>query len=402
MTTPSYPQLHIKRGKEHAVSKGHPWIFAGAIHTDVPIEQYGAIFDIHVPDGNKFIARGYFNGHSQIAFRALTRDQNEAIDQRFFEKKFRELFELRKRFINTRSTNAFRCVFGESDGIPGLIIDKYNDVFVIQIHTMGMELLRKTIVEAMKEVYNPKTIYERSDVGVRKHENLPDEPKGHVWGERLTGEVEILEHNVKFLVNVVDGQKTGFFLDQRDNRKALQSYCTGKRVLNCFSYTGGFSVYAALAGATETISVDVAAAALETAKRNFEINKLPTNKHQFIDMDVFNYIDQCEKKGEKFDVIILDPPAFVKNKASLKKGLAGYLYINERALHLLPKGGILVSSSCSAHVSDEMLQQTLSMAAARAHCTLKAVEIRHQPIDHPFNVQFIEGKYLKYYVMVKE
>lgn len=398
----TYPKLYLKQGKEHAVSKNHPWIFAGAIETIIEPAHFGGVFDMYSADKKKFIARGYYNGHSQIAFRILTRSQNESIDQAFFERRLRELLDLRLRFINPRATNAFRCVFGESDGIPGLIIDKYSDVYVMQIHTMGMEFLRIPIIEAMKTVYSPKTIYERSDVGVRRHENLPDEPKRHVWGEPISGEVQIMENNVLFLVNVIDGQKTGFFLDQRENRKALQMYCTGKRVLNCFSYTGGFSVYAALAGATETISVDVAGAALETARRNFEINKLPLTKHQFVDMDVFKYMEQCEKAHEKFDVIILDPPAFVKNKASLKKGLAGYLYINERALHLLTKGGILVSSSCSAHVSDEMLQQTLSMAASRAHCTLKAIEIKHQPIDHPFNVHFIEGKYLKFYVMVKE
>lgn len=402
MENSNYPRVYVKPGKEHAVSKGHPWIFEGALDSDLPVQKWGEVVDVYTPDKKRFVARGYFNGFSQISFRALTRNVDEQINQAFFEKKFKELLDQRLRFINPRDTNAYRCVFGESDGVPGLIIDKYNEVLVFQIHTLGMELLRKMIVDAMKTVYNPKTIYERSDVGVRKHENLPDEPKGHVWGEQIKGEIPIKENGITLLVNVVEGQKTGMFLDQRENRKALQRYCAGKRVLNCFSYTGGFSVYAALAGATATVSVDVSGQALATARRNFEANQLPLNKHEFVDKDVFEYIEECEKKREKFEVIILDPPAFVKNKASLKKGLAGYLFINERALHILPKGGILVSSSCSAHVTDELFQEMLMLASARAHCTLKVVEMRNQPIDHPYNLSFPEGKYLKYYVMMKE
>lgn len=361
----------------------------------------GAIADVYSHDGKKFFARGYYNSNSQIAFRILTRDQKEEINAAFFEKKFRELLAVRERFINTRDTNAFRMVFGESDGLPGLIIDKYNQVLVIQIHTFGMEMLRQEVVTAMQSVFKPETIFERSDVGVRQQEGLKDMPVQHLFGKKITGEIQILENGIPLLVNVVEGQKTGLFLDQRENRKALQKYVTGKRVLNCFSYTAGFSLYSALAGATETVSVDVSKQALETAKRNFELNQLPLKNHQFLAEDVFHVLENFAKNKEKFDVIILDPPAFVKNQKSLKKGLSGYLFINERALGLLPKGGILVSSSCSAHVTDEMFQKTLAMAASRSGCTLKALEIRHQPIDHPFNVQFPEGKYLKFYVMLK-
>lgn len=379
----------------------HPWIFSQALETISKEIKNGDIVDVYSSDKKKFFARGYFNGNSQIAVRILTRDISEEINVGFFERRLKELMEMRQRFINTRETNAFRVVFGESDGMPGLIIDKYNDVYVVQIHTLGMNGYKNEVVEAMKKVFNPTTIYERSDVGVRQQEGLLDMPKGLLHGKHPPDEVSILENGVTLLVNVKEGQKTGLFLDQRENRKALQKYVVGKKVVNCFCYTAGFSLYAALAGAKETINVDLSKEALETAKRNFEANSLPLKNHQFIAKDVFEVLEDFKKKKEKIDVIILDPPAFVKNQKSLKKGLSGYLFINERALELLPKGGILVSSSCSSHVTDEMFQTTLAMAASRSGCTLKTLEIKHQPIDHPFNVHFPEGKYLKFYVMLK-
>lgn len=396
-----YPKILFRKGKDHIAMHMHPWIFSQALQSTPPTVKNGNIVDVYGSDGRRFLGRGYYNGNSQIAVRFLTRDPNEKIDVHFFEKKFRELLDVRERFIDQSKTNAFRVVFGESDDMPGLIIDKYNGVFVMQIHTLGMDVLRDDVVSAMKSIFKPKTIFERSDVGVRKQEGLTDMPVQHIFGEKINGEIEILENDVKFLVNVKEGQKTGLFLDQRENRKALQKYVKGKRVLNCFCYTAGFSVYAALAGSRETVNVDVSGDALATAKRIFELNKLPLHNNRFVDKDAFDFLGDCERNDEKFDVIILDPPAFVKNQKSLKQGLSGYLFINERALKLLPRGGILVSSSCSAHVTDEMFQHMMAMAAARANCTLKAVEIKHQPIDHPFNVHFPEGKYLKFYVMLK-
>lgn len=401
MNMMSYTKLLLRPGKDHIPASGHPWIFSQAIQAKPAMPKDGEIVDIHSSDGKKFLARGYYNSRSQIVVRILTRDISENIDGAFFEKRFRELLAVRERFIDTKRTNAFRVVFGESDGMPGLIVDKYNEVYVIQIHTLGMETLREMVIAATQKIFHPQTIFERSDVGVRQQEGLPDMPVRHLAGKELTGEVEILENGIPFLVNVTEGQKTGFFLDQRENRRALQQYVRGKRLLNCFCYTAGFSLYAALAGASETVSVDLAKPALETAKRNFERNKLSLNHHQFIAKDVFEALSEFEKEKKPFDIIILDPPAFVKNQKSLEKGLRGYLYINESALRLLPTGGILVSSSCSAHVTDEMFQKMLSLAASRARCGLKALEIRHQPVDHPYNVHFPEGKYLKFYVMLK-
>lgn len=396
----SYPKILLRPGKDHILGFGHPWVFSQALIGVEKIKN-GEITDLYSSDGKRFLARGYYNSNSQIAFRILTRSPAEEINTAFFEKRFRELLKIRERFIDTKQTNAFRVVFGESDNMPGLIIDKYDRVFVMQIHTLGMEALRDLVIAAMKSVFNPETIFEKSDVGVRLREGLKDKPVRHIAGKNLPREIQILEHGIPFWVNISDGQKTGFFLDQRENRKALQTYSKGARLLNCFCYTAGFSVYAALAGVKETINVDVSEEALEAAKRNFELNKIPLKQHQFIEKDVFDVLQDFEKKSEKFDIIILDPPAFVKNQKSLKKGLSGYLYINERALNILPAGGILVSSSCSAHVTDEMFQKMLGMAAVRSNCVLKTLEIRHQPIDHPFNPHFPEGKYLKFYVMLK-
>ncbi|MBP9717944.1 class I SAM-dependent rRNA methyltransferase [Candidatus Gracilibacteria bacterium] len=395
------PILLIQRGKEHAVRSLHPWIFSNAFHEPVTPPMPGAIVDIYSSDHKHFVARGYYNPNSSIRVRILTRHLKEEINQEFFEKKIAELKAIRERFINTRETNAYRLVYGESDELPGLIIDKYNDTYVIQLHTLGMDVMRDIIVGALRKVCDPKTIYERSDVGVRVHEGLEDQPKGLLWGKKPAQEIEIKENGVTLLVNVADGQKTGMFLDQRENRKALQKYVVGKRVLNCFSYTGGFSIYAALGGASETVSVDVAGAALETAARNFEINKIPLKNHSFVDADVFKYLEDAIAAREKFDVIILDPPAFVKNAKSMDKGMAGYVFINEKALKLLPEGGILISSSCSSHVTDEMFVKMLLRVAQRANCMLKIIEVNHQPVDHPFNIHFPEGKYLKFYVMVK-
>lgn len=395
------PKLLLKPGKEHIMNSRHPWIFSMALQYDESVPT-GSIVDVYDSTGRKFLARGYYNEKSQISVRILTTNPSEAINTDFFVQRFAQLKKLRERFIDIKKTNAYRLCFGESDAMPGLIVDRYNKVLVIQVHTLGMDLLKKEILSALKAVFNPDSIYERSDIGVRNQEGLPDQPKGLLWGIPLEKEMEFLENGISMLVNIEEGQKTGMFLDQRDNRKALQAYVKDKKVLNCFCYTGGFSLYAALAGAKKVVSVDSSGPALETAKRNFELNGIPADKHEFLDRDVFDLLEEYRNRGESFDLIVLDPPAFVKNQKSLKKGLQGYTFINERALRLLPPGGILVSSSCSAHVTEEMFQKMLAMAAAKANCTLKVLEMRNQPIDHPYNLFFPEGKYLKFYVLVKE
>lgn len=396
-----HPRIFLNPQKEAGIAKKrHPWLFSHAIEKPENLEN-GSLCDVFFSNKKTFFSRGYYNKHSQIAVRLLTRNQNEDIDQKFFEKKLEELKKTREAFIDADLTNAYRLVFGESDSMPGLILDKYDKIYALQIHTAGMEKLKPLVIEAIKKVFNPETIYERSDVNVRLQEGLEECPRQHICGKKLTGEIKILENKIPFLVDIVNGQKTGFFLDQRENRRALQKYAGARKILNCFCYTAGFSIYAALAGAASTTNVDVSKDALETAKRNFILNKLDIKKHEFIDKDVFDFFGQSKNPTGQFDLIILDPPAFVKNKKTLQSGLAGYLHINERALKILPRNGILATSSCSAFVTDELFQNMLIQASHKVNCTLKMLEIKHQPVDHPFNLDFPEGKYLKFYVMLK-
>jgi len=397
----SLKPVFLSYRKEAALVKlRHPWLFSDAILKPEGIAD-GELCDVFLSDKQTFFGRGYYNSKSKIVVRFLTRNQQHVVDQHFFEDRLRELKAIRERFIYTDKTNAYRLVFGESDGLPGLVLDKYDEVYVMQIHTAGMEMLKPVVVEAIKKVFDPKTLYERSDVNVRLLEGLKECPSQHLFGEELAGDIVFKENGIPFYVDVVHGQKTGFFLDQRENRKSLQKYVTGKTLLNAFCYTAGFSVYAALAGASRITSMDISKHAIEAAKNNFQLNGLDSEKFEFVVADVFRYLSDCIKEKIGFDIIILDPPAFVKNAKSLDKGMAGYLQINEFALKMLPVGGILVSSSCSAFVTDAMFQKMLTLASHRTRCNLKVLEIRHQPPDHPFNLDFPEGKYLKFWVLEK-
>lgn len=396
-----YPTLFLNPQKETGLLKlRHPWLFNDAIRKPEGVPD-GRVCDVYLSDQKTFFARGYYNSQSKIVVRILTRNAEEDIDQGFFEQKFRDLQSERNASIDLSKTNTYRLCFAESDGLPGLIVDRYDDVFVVQIHTLGMDQLRAHIVEALKTVFNPRIIYERSDATVRLVDGLKDCPSQLLFGEEPKGEIVVTEHGISFYVDVVHGQKTGLFLDQRENRRALQQYSAGKTVLNAFCYTGGFSVYAALAGATTTVSVDISKNAIAAAKRNFELNEIDPSAHEFVVADVFEYLESDLARAKGFDLIILDPPAFVKNAKSLRNGMAGYLQINEAALRLLPPGGILVSSSCSSHVSDEMFQKMLTIASHRSGCSLKVLEIKHQPSDHPFCLDFPEGKYLKFWICQK-
>jgi 23S rRNA (cytosine1962-C5)-methyltransferase len=392
-------KIYLNPEKEPALMKlRHPWLFTDAIQPVSGIED-GDLCDVYLSNKRTFIGRGYYNSKSKIVVRIISRNFHQVIDQAYFEDRLRELQAERASNLNLEETNAYRLVFAESDQLPGLILDRYDQVFVLQIHTLGMDKLKPILVEAIRNVFHPKTIYERSDAQVRFQDGLTDNPSQLLYGEDPKGELEIKEHGIPFLVDVIHGQKTGLFLDQRENRKALQKYTAGKSVLNCFSYTGGFSLYAALAGAKKVVSVDVSKNAIAAAERNFALNKVPAEIHEGVVADVFDYLD-ARKPGE-FEVIILDPPAFVKNNKSLKKGMSGYLHINEASLKILPKNGILITSSCSSYVTDEIFQKMLTIASHRTGCSLKMLEIKHQPPDHPFNLDFPEGKYLKFWICQK-
>jgi len=379
----------------------HPWVFSGALKQIPDGIKSGTPVELCDEQGN-FLAAGYFNSYSQIAVRLWGYEQDEEVDEDFFVTRVKSAYELRENLVENKKTNSFRLINSENDLLPGLIVDKYNDYLSVQFHNAGINFWKKEIVAALVKVMKPKGIYERSDVGNRNKEESDTQEKeftGVLFGKVPEG-VEILENGLKFIVDIAKGQKTGFFLDQRDKRAALQKYCEGKKVLNCFSYTGGFSVYALEAGAKRVVSVDASESALELVEENIKLNKLDNKKSQVVSADVKDYLNGLigndpELKGEKFDVIILDPPAFVKNRHKIHEGLQGYRKINEAALKVLPPNGILVTASCSQHVSLVDFRHMLSEAAGRAGRTVQVLETYTHGIDHPELAAFTEGEYLK-------
>lgn len=374
------------------ITAGHPWCFSGAIQSVDPGVENGDLCEIW--SEQRFMGIGYYNRLSDISLRVLTRKQ-QPIDTQFFIRRFTELKQAKEVFL--KNTNAYRLVFGESDNLPGLVVDNYAGVLVVQITTLGMDKLRQLIVNALISVMRPSAIVERTDAGILEKEGITTPRELYVYGKPVT-DVLIEEHGFKFSVNVKQGQKTGFFLDQRENRLALTQYCAGKKVLNCFSYTGGFSVYAASV-CDSVCSVDISKPAIENARQNFELNGYDLNRHHFETQDVFDYLKNL-KKGQ-FDVIILDPPSFAKNRAQLKNAIKAYITINSKALEKLEDGGILVSSSCTAHVDELTFIKILHQSSVNAHCQLKVIQSSCQPFDHPYNLGFPEGKYLKFYVLMK-
>jgi 23S rRNA (cytosine1962-C5)-methyltransferase len=384
--------LQIKPERVKSIMAGHPWIFSGAL-AQKPRMAPGSL--VRVQCGSQFLGIGYYNDKTDIAVRMLTL-RDEPINPGFFADRFRLLRKRKEEWLPAR-TNAYRAVFAEGDGFPGLVVDKYDRTLVTQFHTLGMDLLKPMVVEGLVKAFGPAAIVERSDVANRAHEGLEDKPVGMLHGADVS-EVEILEQGLKFLVHVKEGQKTGFFLDQRENRQAITRYCKGRSVANCFSYTGGFSVYAA-ATAKRVVSVDISKPATEYCRRNFALNGLPAAEGDFLAQDVFDFLKAMEPGS--FDFIILDPPSFAKNKKQLTNAIKAYTTINSKALEKLPDGGILVSSSCTSHVDQGTFIKILHQSSVNARCQLKVLESREQPQDHPYHLSFPEGRYLKFFIMQK-
>jgi 23S rRNA (cytosine1962-C5)-methyltransferase len=397
----AYPQIQLKAGREKSLFYRHPWIFSGALQSQRDKEKIvdGSIVDVLTADG-AFAARGYFNSLSNITVRILTFDEKELIDVDFFQKKITKAWDMRRTFIDEAGTNAYRVVFAESDGLPGLIVDKYDTVLVVQAHTMGMDMLKSMVVEALQNTLKPAAIYERSDVMVRTLEGLKDKPEGVLSGTLPVAPFTILEHGLKYLVDVAGGQKTGFFLDQRENRLALRKYTKDKTVLNLFCYTGGFSCSAFAGGASAVTSVDISEDATPVCRKNAELNGFDKN-HTVVTQDVFAFLDKTIAAGTKFDVVVVDPPAFVKSQKNLETALKAYVRLNSMALRVLKDGGVLVSSSCSSYVSPERYRGVLFQSALKEKCVLKVLEQKSQPLDHPMNLYFPEGEYLKFFVLQK-
>ncbi|MBI4457736.1 class I SAM-dependent rRNA methyltransferase [Candidatus Uhrbacteria bacterium] len=391
-----YPLITLKEGRDRTARAGHPWIFSGAI--EPAKSELGAAGVVDVQDAaGVFLCRGLFSPSSMMAVRALTARQDEMVNGEFYERRIKTALALREQLFPVKHTNAYRLINSEGDFLPGLVVDRYADILVVQISTAGMESQREKIVAALTRVVAPAGIYERSDMGARREEKLGDQV-GVLFGE-VPDQVEILENGARFMVDVKNGQKTGFYLDQKENRRRLAELTKGKRVLNCFSYTGGFSVAAALAGAAQVTSVDSSRPALELAEGNFKMNGLDPEQHEFIVADMFEFLEDMKNGQKKWDVIVLDPPAFVKSRQDITGGLKAYTQINELAMRCLTPGGILATFSCSHHVGLDAFSNMVHIAASRANRAMQILETRFAAADHPVSVHFPEGHYLKGYIM---
>jgi 23S rRNA (cytosine1962-C5)-methyltransferase len=388
-----YPTASLKPRREESLSTGHLWIFSGALQQPPHWVETGGLLDVKSATG-QFVARGYYNPQTDIAVRILTHDEHEAIDQDFFRRRIHHALVLRDVFEPT-CTNAYRLIHSEGDGLPGLVVDRYADILVMQIHTAGMERLRPLLIESLLQETGAKGILLRNDSQSRRREGLAVEEAVVVAGE-VPDRVDIYENGVKFRVDVRQGQKTGFFLDQRDKREALRKYARNKRVLNCFCYTGAFSVYAALTDPrTRVTSVDSSASAIDGARSHFALNGLDAQEHEFLVADVFDYLEGAQKKGEQFDVVVLDPPAFAKSQSARSQALKAYRRLNTLGMQVLRPGGILLTCSCSGVVGMDDLLGIVSLSAQRFHRSVQVLESYTHGVDHPLNLAMPETGYLK-------
>lgn len=386
----------LKKGKGITIKKGGMWIYDNEIALVAGSFKNGDIVIVHDFDGYP-LGKGFINQISKIRIRMLTRDIGQDIDNTFFIKRLENAWEYRKKTVDTDSC---RIVFGEADYLPGIVIDKFADILVVQSLALGMDRYKDLIVQGLKEILardgiNIRGIYERSDAKVRLQEGM-ERVKGFIGGEFDT-EVQIVENGVKYYVDVKEGQKTGFFLDQKYNRNAIRKLCKDAKVLDCFTHTGSFALNAAQAGAKSVLGIDSSGSGIAQAVRNAELNGLQ-GVAEFECADVFDKLPELEEAGEKFDVVILDPPAFTKSRNSVKNAVKGYREINLRAMKIVKDGGFLATCSCSHFMDYELFTKTIGQAAANVHKVLRQVEFRTQAPDHPILWEAGESYYLKFYI----
>ncbi len=386
-------KVHLKRKIAARVANGHPWIFANEVEKVDGTPEPGAIVEVLYSDG-KFCGKGYYNAASQIMVRLLTRDRKVEIDDAFFMRKIEECWRYKQQLGYAENC---RLVFGEADGLPQLIIDKFGDYFVIQTLALGMDMWKGAIVKALETIFNPKGIYERNDVPVRELEGLPQH-KGFL-SEPFDTKIIINENGLKFHVDIEAGQKTGYFLDQQDNRRAIQHIVKGADVLGAFTYTGTFEIHAAHYGAKSVLGLDISQNAVDQANRNAALNGLE-KVVKFEAANAFDLLKQWAKEGEKkWDVVMLDPPAFTKSRANIQKAITGYKEINLRGMKLVKPGGFLVTSSCTNLVGPELFLQTIAMAAKDARRTIRQVTFQTQSSDHPIIWGMENTHYLKFLIV---
>jgi 23S rRNA (cytosine1962-C5)-methyltransferase len=396
----SQAKVVLKRGREKPVLNRHPWIFSGAIKN---IEGECADGDIVtvVDSWGNFLAQGYLNRRSQITVRLLSWMEEETIDRGFFRHWLEQAIAIRRPLQKDPTTNAYRLVNAESDFLPGLVVDRYNEYLVTQFLTLGIEKWKGEIVSLLGELLPSRGIYERSDVDVREKEGLLP-ATGLLAGQERPALVHILENGHRFIVDIKQGHKTGFYLDQRENRQKLarndEPYCRGKTVLNCFAYTGAFAVYAAGAGARKVVNVESSAEALKLAQRNMALNDFDGRDDEYVEGDVFHVLRQYRDEGRSFDLIVLDPPKFAHSQSQVQAACRGYKDINLLAMQMLRSGGILYTFSCSGSISPDLFQKVVFGASVDAGRDVQIIEKLTQGFDHPILLSFPESEYLKGFI----
>jgi 23S rRNA (cytosine1962-C5)-methyltransferase len=389
--------IRLKPAKDKAVHNRHPWIFSGAIAQVQGAPTLGALVCVNDYAG-RFLAWGYYNPHSQIAVRLLSWEEDVEIDAGFWRRALQAACARRAELAQDPTTDAYRLVFAESDGLPGLIVDRYGEWLVLQALTLGIELHKLMLAEILMELLAPRGIYERSDVDVRAQEGLAP-ATGVLLGERPPDEgIIIQEQGLRFRVDVVRGHKTGFYLDQRDNRRKVAAYCRAKDVLNAFAYTGGFAVYAARQGARSVTNLDSSAEALRAAAQNLQLNGFTRDADTWVEGDAFQVLRRFRDQGRQFDVVILDPPKFAFSRAQVNAATRGYKDINMLGMALLRPGGILSTFSCSGLVSEDLFQKVLFGASVDVRREVRILERLGQGGDHPVLLTFPEAAYLKGFI----
>ena len=386
----------LKKGEGRTLKAGGMWVYDNEIAGITGSFENGDMVNIVDFDGY-FLGYGFINTRSKITVRLMSRDRGAVIDDAFLEMRVRNAWEYRRQTVDTTSC---RLVFGEADFLPGLVIDKFSDCLVVESLALGIDRLKLTVIDALKKVLAEdgiqiRGVYERSDAKVRLQEGM-ERYKGFI-GDPFDTKVEILENGVRYLVDIQDGQKTGFFLDQKYNRAAIQKLCPGKRVLDCFTHTGSFALNAGIAGAAEVLGVDASELGIAQARENAALNRLE-DRVSFCCADVFELLPKLEQDGETYDVVILDPPAFTKSRSTVKNAVKGYREINLRGMKLVKNGGFLATCSCSHFMDPELFAKTIREAARSAHRRLRQVEFRTQAPDHPILWAADESYYLKFYI----
>lgn len=382
----------LKKGKEKAAMLHHPWIFSGAIDKIKGKPLNGEIVKVCSASA-EFLAYGYYNDQSRVALRLMEWDESKTIDKEWYQEKLRDAIASRKHLLNA-DTNTCRLVFSEADFLPGLIVDQYADFLSLQILSAGIENVKDEIIALLREELNPKGIFDKSDAGARKHENL-EATQGLLWGETPPEFIEVRENGIAYHINIADGQKSGFYCDQRDNREILAAYSKDKNVLDCFCYSGGFTLNSLKRGAAHVTSVDSSALAIETLAHNLELNGFDPAQQLSIQSDVNKQLRVFKDEGKKFDIVVLDPPKYAPSRSALDRAARAYKDLNRLGMLLLEKGGILATYSCSGAVDMETFKQIIAWAALDAGKEVQIIKQFHQPEDHPVRVSFPEGEYLK-------